>query len=286
MFRADFRTRPTLIANLLKGAFVLGAATAGMAQAQTQSTVSPALDRMDIAVGAFYAEPKIHVGANTEEFGRLDTPDEKIDEETLPRVKANILFGANHGLHFDYFRYDNKYSGDYAGSTVYEGRDVSGSASANAKLRIELARLTYRYWFGTGNDVFGVGLGAAYLRGKISGSASATVTATNPAQTESWSGSASASDSAYAPVLDFGYRHQFNEQWRLFAEASGVKKNGGSTEGHVYNGSVGVEWFPHKNVGLVLDYGIQKIALKRNNERAAELDLKLTGPSAFVKVRF
>jgi len=98
MFRADFRTRPTLIANLLKGAFVLGAATAGLAQAQTQSTVSPALDRMDIAVGAFYAEPKIHVGANTEEFGRLDTPDEKIDEETLPRVKANILFGRQHRL--------------------------------------------------------------------------------------------------------------------------------------------------------------------------------------------
>lgn len=84
MFRADSRTRPTLIANLLKGAFLMAAA-AGTAQAQTQTTVSPALDRMDIAVGAFYAEPKIHLGANTEEFGRLDTPDEKIDEETLPR---------------------------------------------------------------------------------------------------------------------------------------------------------------------------------------------------------
>jgi hypothetical protein len=54
----------------------------------------------------------------------------------------------------------------------------------------------------------------------------------------------------------------------------------------VYNGAIGVEWFPHQNVGLVLDYGIQKIALQRNDQRRAELDLKLTGPSAYLKVRF
>jgi len=286
MFRADSRTRSSLTAKLLKGALLVSTAVAGMAQAQTQSTISPALDRMSISAGAFYAEPKIHLGANSDEFGRLDTPDEKIDEETLPRLKADILFGANHGLSFDYFRYNEKYSGDFAGSTVYEGRNVDATAEGNAKLRIELARLTYKYWFGGEKDVFGVGLGAAYLRGKISGSASATVNATNPVETASWSGSASASDSAYAPVIDLAWRHSFNEQWRMYVEASGVKKNGGSTEGHVYNGAVGVEWFPHKNVGLVLDYGIQKIALQRNNERAAELDLKLTGPSAYVKVRF
>lgn len=286
MFYVDPRTASPLAARLLKGALLVSTAVAGMAQAQTQSTISPALDRMSISAGAFYAEPKIHVGANTEEFGRLDTPDEKIDDETLPRVKADILFGANHGLSFDYFRYNEKYEGDYAGDTVYEGRNVNGTANAKAKLRIELARLTYKYWFGAEKDVFGVGLGAAYLRAKVSGSASATASAANPVQTETWSGSASASDSAYAPVIDLAYRHSFNEQWRMYAEASGVKKNGGSTEGHVYSGAVGVEWFPHKNVGVVLDYGIQKIALQRNDARAAELDLKLTGPSAYVKVRF
>ena len=37
---------------------------------------------------------------------------------------------------------------------------------------------------------------------------------------------------------------------------------------------------------LVADYGIQKIDLHRNGERTADIDLKLTGPSAYVKVRF
>lgn len=76
------------------------------------------------------------------------------------------------------------------------------------------------------------------------------------------------------------------DQVRFYAEASGVKKNGGNVEGHIYNGAVGVEYFPHKNIGLVLDYGIQKIDLRRNGERTADIDLKLTGPSAYVKVRF
>jgi hypothetical protein len=286
MYRTAFLAHKSLNVKVFKSAILLGAAVAGIAQAQTQTTISPALDRMSISGGAFYAEPKIHLGANTEQFGRVDTPDEKIDDETLPRVKADILLGANHGLSIDYFRYNEKYSGDFSGNTVYEGRALSGTASGNAKLRIELARLTYKYWFGGQNDVFGVGLGAAYLRAKISASANATVSATNPIESRSWSDSGSASDSAYAPVIDLGYRHSFNDQWRMYVEASGVKKNGGSTEGHVYNGAIGVEWFPHQNVGLVLDYGIQKIALQRNDQRRAELDLKLTGPSAYLKVRF
>ena len=62
---------------LLKGAILLGAAVAGLAQAQQ----SPALDRMSISAGAFRAEPEIHVGGDTR-YGRVDTPDEKIDDTT------------------------------------------------------------------------------------------------------------------------------------------------------------------------------------------------------------
>lgn len=286
MSRAAHRFPLSLTAAAVLKTVVLFAATAGVAQAQTETTISPALDRMNISAGAFYAEPKLQLSGNADEFGRIDTGEEKLDHESLPRIRGDFLFGSNHGLSFDYFRYSNSYGGDFSGDAVYEGRNVSASGSASAKLRIELARLTYKYWFGKENHVFGVGLGAAYLRGKISGEASATASATNPVQTASWSGSSSASDSAYAPAIDFAYRHQINEQWRFFAEAAGVKKNGGSTEGHVYNGAVGVEWFPHRNIGVGVDYGIQKISLERNNERNATLDVKLTGPSAYVKVRF
>lgn len=59
--RTTVSTVHTTLVSALKGAILLGAASAGMAQAQQ----SPALDRMSISAGAFYAEPKIHVGGDT-----------------------------------------------------------------------------------------------------------------------------------------------------------------------------------------------------------------------------
>jgi len=269
------------VVRALKGAILIGAAAAGMAQAQQ----SPALDRVSVSAGAFYTEPEIHLGGDTR-YGRVDTPDADLDHATLPRVKAEVLIGDSHGLSFDYFRFSKGYGTDLAGDTVYEGRPVSGSLRADAKLRLELARLSYKLWFGKEKNAFGVGLGAAHLRAKISGSASANVSSSAPVESYSWSGSASASEAVWAPTVELAWRHALNEQVRFYAEAAGVKKNGGNIEGHIYNGAVGVEYFPHKNIGLVLDYGIQKIDLHRNGERTADLDLKLTGPSAYLKVRF
>lgn len=279
--RAAGRSLHPFAAKTLKAAILLGAAATGMAQAQQ----SPALDRMSLSVGGFYAEPKIHLGGDTR-YGRVDTPDEKIDDVTLPRVKAELLFGDSHGLSFDYFRFDEDYGAALNGDTVYEGRPVSGSIVADANLRLEMARLSYKYWMGKEKSAFGIGLGAAYLRAKISGSADANVSAAAPVENYSWSGYGSASDGVWAPTVELAWRYALNDKVRLYAEAGGVKRNGGTVEGHVYNGAAGVEWLAARNVSLVVDYGIQKIDLHRNGERTADLDLKLTGPSAFVKVRF
>jgi hypothetical protein len=87
-------------------------------------------------------------------------------------------------------------------------------------------------------------------------------------------------------LLELGYRHAFSPDLRFVADVSGVKKNGGRLNGHIYSGTAGVEWFFTKNVGLVADYGIQKIQLSRDGDRRADLNVKLTGPSAYIKVRF
>jgi hypothetical protein len=246
---------------------------------------APALDRMSISAGAFFTDPKIHLGGDTN-YGRIDTPNQKLDNETLPRVKAEMLFGDKHGVALDYFRFDEDYSGATSGSTVYEGRPVSGNISAEANLRIEMARLSYKYWIGQDKNAFGIGLGAAYLRAKISGSGVANLSASAPTVNYTFSGSSSGSDSVWAPTIDLAWRHALNDKVRLYAEASGIKRNGGTVEGHVYNAAAGVEWMATPRVSLVADYGIQKIDLHRNGGSNADLDLKLTGPSAFVKVRF
>ncbi|MCY1526942.1 hypothetical protein D9M68_619880 [compost metagenome] len=95
------------------------------------------------------------------------------------------------------------------------------------------------------------------------------------------------SDNAIAPLLEIGVRHAITPDLRLFADASGVWKSSGRFHGNIYNASAGVEWFPVKNVGLVLSYGVTNIDLTREGGFAdSRLKVRLQGPSAFLKARF
>lgn len=248
---------------------------------------SVALDRLSVAAGAFNAKPTIQAGVNTSN-GYLATPDEKLGHTTLPRVKADILLGDSQGLSLDYFHYDKSHDASLSGTSMENGQQIAGTATADAKLQLDLAQVAYKWWLGKGNDVFGIGVGAGYYRAKIDGDATGTVRTTTAGVTTTrpFSGSGAASESAFAPLLELGWRHAFTPDLRVFADVSGIKKNGGNLHGHIYSGALGVEWFFLKNVGLVADYGIQKIQLGHDGDRRADLKVRLTGPSAFVKVRF
>lgn len=258
-----------------------------LAGAAAHADPSIALDRVSIAAGAFYAEPKVQAGVQRDD-GYLSTGDQTGSHKTLPRLKADVLLGDSQGISLDYYRFDKSYGTSLEGSTVRDGQQLTGRGTANADLQLDLAQVAYKFWMGKGADVFGIGLGAGYYRAKIDGSASGTVSTTVGPLTTSrdFSGSSGASESAWAPLLEFGYRHAFSPDLRFVADVSGVKKNGGRLNGHIYSGTAGIEWFFAKNVGLVADYGIQKIQLGRDGDNRADLNVKLTGPSAYLKVRF
>lgn len=262
-------------------------AALALASAGVHAEPSIALDRISIAAGAFYAEPKISAGVERSD-GYLSTGDQKGSDVTLPRVKADVLLGDSQGISLDYYRFDKSYDTALSGSTTRNGQQIAGSGTANANLQLDLAQLAYKFWMGKGADVFGMGLGAGYYRAKVDGTATGTVSVTTGplTKTRTFSGNSGASESAFAPLLELGYRHAFSPNLRFVADVSGVKKNGGRLNGHIYSGTAGVEWLFAKNVGLVADYGIQKIQLGRDGDRRADLNVKLTGPSAYVKVRF
>jgi hypothetical protein len=245
---------------------------------------SPALDRASISIGAFYAQPTFNAGVNTP-YGRVDTPEHNNSSVTIPRVRADILLFDSQGISFDYYRYHRSYNLGVSGDSTIDGQPVTGSANFNADLKIDLARLSYKWWLGSGNDVFGIGLGGAYYRADISGSINGTVS--TPGQTFTDGASDRFTDDAVAPLIELGWRHAFSPDLRMYVEASGVKKNGGNLEGHIYNGNIGVEWYPWKNIGLVADYGVSKVKLERNNSaNPADLDIRFRGPSVFIKARF
>jgi len=242
---------------------------------------SPALDRFSLSVGGFSADPKLDASFGTA-YGALQTGDVKPGRVTMPRISADLLLGDSQGISFDYYRYKRDYSGGIDSTTsLGPFGTLNTFGNANISTKLDFAKLSYKWWIGSGNTVFGLGAGAAYYRATLGTTALASVNGQIGTLSESSSGS------TVAPLLEIGVRHAITPDLRLFADASGVWKSSGRFHGNIYNASAGVEWFPVKNIGVVLAYGVTNIDLTRENDFAeSRLKVKLQGPSAFLKARF
>jgi hypothetical protein len=241
--------------------------------------MSPALERFTISAGVLSADPKINVSLNTA-YGNLGSGDVGLGQETMPRIKANLMLFDNQGLSFDFYQYKHSYTGSMGNSTSINNTPVVTGVNANLDLNLDFAKLAYRYWIGSGNTVVGLGAGAAYYKLDLKANASASFNNSTSSIQDNYK------DSAVAPLLEVAVRHAINPDLRLFADASGMKKSGGRLNGDIYNATVGVEWFPAKNVGVVLDYGVSQINLNRLDTVDVNFKLKVQGPSTFVKVRY
>jgi hypothetical protein len=276
MLLTPFPGRATRVARLASLALLGGA---GLVALPALADPSPALDRASLSIGAFHADPTFNAAVDTN-FGRLDSGDAKRSSVTMPRIKADLLLFDTQGLSFDYYQFKRGYSDSLASNFNTGSGTVTTTGNANLDVKVDFAKLAYKWWFGSGNTVLGLGAGAAYYRLGLDLNATAAVGGGGTGSIRQ-----SYSDDAVAPLLEVGLRHAISPDLRLFADASGVKKTGSSVRGEIYNAAVGVEWFPMKNVGVVLDYGLTDIDLRRDGNNA-RFRVKLKGPSAFLKVRF
>lgn len=258
-----------------------------LASSVTFAQQSPALDRVSIWLGGYRANTDTTIGAS-DKSGQLngDFNLEKdlgfADHKSVPRARLDFLIGDSQGFSLDYYSVNRSRSKTLSQGISYAGNDYSASATVKGKLDFDFGSAAYRWWFGQGSDVFGLGLGGAYYRVHTGISGEANVNGDSVGQVSS-----SSNDSAWAPMLQLGWRHAFNDQWRMYFDAAGVKKNGGRLNGHIVNAALGLEWFPWKNVGLGAEYGYSRIVLhQRKQNYNANLDMKLDGPSLFVRFRF
>lgn len=274
MLHSRFRFRPSGRPAVVVAGLLISAAPAF-------ADPSPALDRFSLSVGGFNADPKLNASFGTA-YGALQTGDIKPGRVTMPRISADLLLGDSQGISFDYYRYKRDYSGSVDSNTsLGPFGTLSTFGNANISTKLDFAKLSYKWWIGSGNTVFGLGAGAAYYRATLGTTALASVNGQVGTLSESSSGS------TVAPLLEVGVRHAITPDLRLFADASGVWKSSGRFHGNIYNASAGVEWFPVKNVGVVLAYGVTNIDLTRENDFAdSRLKVRLQGPSAFLKARF
>lgn len=245
-------------------------------------TAPQALDRISFWLGGYHADTRVNLSAQ-DDSGTLDTGDLNLSkfESTLPRVRAEFLLGERQGLAFDYYGFERKRDFALNQSFSYGGQDFSADALARTRLSMDVGNAAYRWWFGSDSTVYGIGLGAAYYQVDVSVLAEATVNGNLV------DGRASYKDDAIAPLVQLGWRHAFTDSVRAYADVSGIKKTGGSLEGHIVNASLGVEWFPWQNVGFGAEYSATRIKLDADRDLySANADIKLHGPSAYLRVRF
>lgn len=257
-----------------------------LASTASFADVSPALDRFDLSLGGYYASNSTTIGAsekNSPYRGNVNLEHDLgfDNHRAVPRVKLDFLIGDHQGFSFDYYSINRSRTNTISDDISYEGNNYAASASVHGKLNFDFGSAAYRWWFGSGSDVFGLGLGAAYYRVNAGISGIAT------ADGETAQASSTYKQTAGAPLLQIGWRHAFSDSWRAYFDASGVKKNGGDLNGHIYNAALGLEWYPWKNLGIGAEYAYTRIKLNDDGGSFDRyLDLKLHGPSAFVKLRF
>lgn len=259
-------------------AFVAAAFAAGSAHADT----SRVLDPVSLWVGAYRANADLSIAASSDP-GDVATGKVNLTEgsETIGRARADFVFFDNQGLTFDFYSLSHGTGHRIDAPFSYDGTDYQVGSDLHAKLGLSAGSATYRFWFGGDADVFGVGLGAAYYRAKLTIDGTAVVDDESGDVRKRWS------ESAVAPMLTFGYKHAFSDDLRLYVDASGVRKNGGALSGHIYDARLGVEWFPLHSVGIGAEYGVSRIHLNRDKDiYNADLDIDLDGPSVFARFRF
>lgn len=169
--------------------------------------LSPALDRVSMSAGVFRADPKINATVNTT-YGNFGTGDVDLGKQTVPRIRADIMIFDSQGLSLDYYQYKQDYAANAGGSTSLNGTAITTTGDASLGFKLDVAKLAYKWWIGSGNTVVGLGAGAAYYKIDLNAAATASINSA----TANISGIYT--DSAVAPLLDIGLRHAINSEWR------------------------------------------------------------------------
>lgn len=249
---------------------------------QARADHSPALDRVSIWLGGYRADIEGYASIRNES-NNLDTGEQKIlsGKDTLQRARLDWLLFDSQGFSVDYFRVHGDRTRSVGGSFDFNGTTYDASASVSADAQIDIGNFSYRWWFGGGDTVFGLGLGAAYYRLDASLRAQANVLGATYEQLGSYN------KSAWAPLVTLGWRTRISDDFRIYADVSGSKKNGSDLSGHIVNAAAGVEWFPFSNIGVGAEYGVTRIHLsQRDGNDEARLKLKLNGPALYLRARF
>lgn len=246
-----------------------------------------ALDRVYFSIGAYQADSD--ADARIDGVNGLIGTDVNFEDDfgltedrVVARARFGFLVGDSQGIEVDGYRFHRSARKTLDRTINYDGSTFNIAADVRGELDMDFASVAWRWWLQAGDrSVWGIGLGGGFYRvaGEVSGQGSLNGNTQQLTLRES--------ASAWAPLVELGWRHAFSDSARLYADISGVRKDSGSLQGHIYNVSLGFEYFPWKNLGFGAEYGAQRIKIEADKrDFDGELNVRLNGPSVFLKARY
>ncbi|MDH0865653.1 hypothetical protein, partial [Mitsuaria sp. GD03876] len=230
-------------------------ALAGGLATTTHAEDFNAVDRISLAAGVYHVRPTVSARGATPD-GASSISSFSGQDANLPRLTLDFRLFESQGFSFDYYRYQR--------TDGFSAFDTDSQLST----RLEFGKAAYKWWLGSGDVAFSVGAGASYY--KASTRTRAVVTGADGSRT---SLDVKGSGGQLAPFGEVGLRYAFGPDLRLFADASGAWKSSGGRRVSIYNTTVGVEWFPLRNVGVVASYNLSDFKLKNHDDINSFLNL-------------
>jgi hypothetical protein len=261
----------------------LGAAALALSFAPAHAERPASLDRVSVWLGGY----DMHVGADAS----VDDPAHGISlqdqdilhgDKTVARARIDWLLFDRQGFSVDYYTLRQKDSRGIQNAFTANGTTYDVGGAIGYDTRLDVGNVSYRFWLGEDNNLFGIGLGAQYysIKAKLTAKVDAASAGSFDAVTEE-------SASGWAPLLTLGWRTRINDAWRLYADASGARYDNGKQHGSIVNAAVGVEYFPWQNVGVGAEYGVARVRYKRvEDDYTARLNVNFDGPAVFLRLRF
>ncbi|HIV69657.1 MAG TPA: hypothetical protein H9903_01865 [Candidatus Aquabacterium excrementipullorum] len=265
-------------------AVIAATAVWSLAPRVARAEPSPALDRVSIWLGGYRADIDGFASVR-DPSNNIDTGDQQFlsGKKTVERARLDWLIMDSQGFSVDYFRIHDDSARSIEQPFTFGGVNYTAAGRVASDTTLDIGNFSYRWWFGdqSNNNVFGLGLGAAYYK------LDATLRASVGVGPIGYNTIQRYDESGWAPLVTLGWRAKVSEQVRLYADLSGVRKNGSDLSGTITNAAIGAEWFPWKNVGIGAEYASTRIRLKQKDDAAtARVRLELDGPAVYLRLRF
>jgi len=237
-------------------------ALAAVALSPTQARAVEPLDVFSARIGGYITRFDTQVRGDTEtERGTEIDFDRDLD---LAQGNAIAYVGAtwrpwtNHEFGVSYFQTDSSRERQINRDFEFNGTQYQSQSTIRSESAIDAYEAHYTWWAANHqNWALGPSVGLAWYKFDLE------IQLERDANGNVVTGVARDSVSADLPVPTLGGSWRWvpagNDAWRVGADAGWFSANAGGYDAQVWQGRIGVEWFPWERWGFSLDYTARKI---------------------------